>query len=625
MLITKHRGKSAFVALLLLLTTLFTPGFSWGDGFFEGWEGSPVGIFTPTALIQGDGGVWLLDDTVSDCVDECGPTPHRAEILSMGGSKVLRLTSNDSKCSCADNIWVDLSGVLNSGFSVPITMGTLISFEESGSLINPQQHGWGQGCGFPPCYDNISLSVVDNRGNEITYVIQRYPQAVPDETYDMYREIFLDPEGGIYVRNLFNDFSTIPAFVPTNAQVSSIVFEIYEHGSALLDNITIGEEAAWPSVTIKATDSSAAEEGLDTGTFTVTRTGQTGDPLTVVYNVGGSADSGDDYEPLSGSVTIPIGASSAEIRINPVDDMLVENDETVILTLLSNAAYVVGSADHAAVSIADNEHPVGDINDDGTVNLVDSILALQIIVGIKPASTPNPKGDVNEDNRIGIEEVIYALQCAANLRGELNIDNDADGYTENQGDCDDADQDIHPGAVEECNGKDDDCDGQVDEGVTNSYYRDADADGYGNANDTIQGCSSPSGYVTNSTDCDDNNASIHPGANETCGDGIDNNCDGQVDEGCGGTCCSVSQGEWNFNIWNDGQIVMGIEGYFMQSGCNFYLTDDLSFSGPLNGCHWTVQGEGLVIEGDFSGNPPTSFEGTWRYSGNSGRVNGYKM
>jgi len=83
---------------------------------------------------------------------------------------------------------------------------------------------------------------------------------------------------------------------------------------------------------------------------------------------------------------------------------------------------------------------------------------------------------------------------------------------------------------EVCDGIDNNCDGQIDEGVKTTYYRDGDGDGYGNAAITTQACSAPAGFVANSLDCDDNNTSVHPGATEIL-DGIDNNCNGQIDEG----------------------------------------------------------------------------------------------
>jgi hypothetical protein len=62
-----------------------------------------------------------------------------------------------------------------------------------------------------------------------------------------------------------------------------------------------------------------------------------------------------------------------------------------------------------------------------------------------------------------------------------------------------------------CDGLDNNCDGQVDEGVTVTYYRDADGDGYGNAVDTTQACSPPAGYVADNTDCDDTEQEVYPG------------------------------------------------------------------------------------------------------------------
>lgn len=66
-----------------------------------------------------------------------------------------------------------------------------------------------------------------------------------------------------------------------------------------------------------------------------------------------------------------------------------------------------------------------------------------------------------------------------------------------------------------------------------TYYRDLDGDGYGNSSSgTIQACGTTAGYASNNSDCNDNNAAVYPGAAEVCGNGIDDNCNGQTDENC---------------------------------------------------------------------------------------------
>lgn len=104
------------------------------------------------------------------------------------------------------------------------------------------------------------------------------------------------------------------------------------------------------------------------------------------------------------------------------------------------------------------------------------------------------------------------------------------GYVSRSGDCDDTKNAINPGAAEICNGIDDNCDGQTDPGLTSTYYRDADGDGYGSASSSVQACSQPSGYSSVNTDCDDVRADVNPGAVEVC-NSRDDNCDGKSDNG----------------------------------------------------------------------------------------------
>ncbi len=104
------------------------------------------------------------------------------------------------------------------------------------------------------------------------------------------------------------------------------------------------------------------------------------------------------------------------------------------------------------------------------------------------------------------------------------------GYTADATDCDDTDGSINPDAAEVCDSQDNDCDGDTDEGVTSTFYADADSDGFGDVSDTTTDCEAPTGYTEDATDCDDTDTSVNPDAEEVC-DGIDNDCDGDTDEG----------------------------------------------------------------------------------------------
>ena len=110
-------------------------------------------------------------------------------------------------------------------------------------------------------------------------------------------------------------------------------------------------------------------------------------------------------------------------------------------------------------------------------------------------------------------------------------DLDGDGYTSDE-DCDDSSELVNPGATEICDGQDNNCDDQIDEGVLGTFFTDADGDGFGDAARSVEACEAPEGTVPNANDCDDNDDNAYPSNNEVC-DGIDNDCDDEIDEDVG--------------------------------------------------------------------------------------------
>jgi hypothetical protein len=99
--------------------------------------------------------------------------------------------------------------------------------------------------------------------------------------------------------------------------------------------------------------------------------------------------------------------------------------------------------------------------------------------------------------------------------GTVRADDDGDGFTELGGDCDDSDPDVRPGAVEICDGRDQDCDGVVDEGTP---CFDDDGDGFCEVGCLLEG------------DCNDADPLVNPDAEEISGNGVDDDCNGLVDD-----------------------------------------------------------------------------------------------
>ena len=106
-------------------------------------------------------------------------------------------------------------------------------------------------------------------------------------------------------------------------------------------------------------------------------------------------------------------------------------------------------------------------------------------------------------------------------------DRDGDGSPASE-DCDDSDADVYPGAVELCDGFDNDCDSEIDEDGF-AVFADVDGDGFGDDSTEEWVCEATENQVQTGGDCNDSDSAVHPGAAEIC-NGIDDDCDAATSE-----------------------------------------------------------------------------------------------
>jgi hypothetical protein len=142
--------------------------------------------------------------------------------------------------------------------------------------------------------------------------------------------------------------------------------------------------------------------------------------------------------------------------------------------------------------------------------------------------TPEAPGELAGELELRVDDDTWVVALAVTVRADL----DGDGFDATSAggdDCDDDDPDAFPGAQERCNGRDDDCDGAIDESLpTVTQWLDGDGDGFG-AGEPVDDCALLDGYASRDGDCDDARSDSFPGAPEQFYDGIDQACDGGDD------------------------------------------------------------------------------------------------
>ncbi|MEZ7966068.1 MAG: putative metal-binding motif-containing protein, partial [Flavobacteriales bacterium] len=256
--------------------------------------------------------------------------------------------------------------------------------------------------------------------------------------------------------------------------------------------------------------------------------------------------------------------------------------------------------------------PQGDFNATSTGDCNDND------VNINPGASESCDGiDNNCDSQIdeGVSQVTYYEDVDGDGFGSsnsiLNCSPQGDFNATSTGDCNDNDVNINPGASESCDGIDNNCDSQIDEGVSQvTYYEDVDGDGFGSSN-SILNCSPQGDFNATSTgDCNDNDVNINPSSSEICGNNLDDNCDSLIDEnqntyyadsdldgfgdlGSPILACDTSSGIVNNSLDCD------------DTNSNIYPNAPGSMEGLDNDCNGTIEGDELTpasCPGDFDGN-----------------------
>ncbi|XHR83383.1 MAG: SBBP repeat-containing protein [Gloeotrichia echinulata GP01] len=244
--------------------------------------------------------------------------------------------------------------------------GNDITVDSSGNIyVTGRFSGTGTFGNITLTADSISSDAfvvkLDNNGNVLS------AKKFGGSSYDSGNGIAIDGAGNTYVTGSFNSTATFG-----NTSLTSV-------GTS--DGFVV--KLAEPQISLPLTPNSVVEDGSNNLTYTFTRQGQTTDPLTVNFNVGGDATLNTDYTAAgantftasNGTVTFAAGATIASVTIDPTADTIFEPDETVGLTLAAGTGYGISTSEAVTGNITNDDTQVtlalaaNSVTEDGTDNL----------------------------------------------------------------------------------------------------------------------------------------------------------------------------------------------------------------------------------------------------------------
>jgi Beta-propeller repeat/Calx-beta domain len=209
--------------------------------------------------------------------------------------------------------------------------------------------------------DDVWVAKYDNSGNQV------WTKQFGSSSWDYAQGIVADNSGNVYLTG--STYGDLASKNPDRYRQDTWIAKI--------------NPIAQSKVSISATDAFAAETASgktrNSGEFTIARTGDISNPLTINYSLNGKATNGEDYQEVTSKVIIPTGRNEVFLHLEIFDDIYSEYPEKVNATIEPNIFYKVDTAKSATVTIADNDKPVV------SISAIDASSA-----ETKTGETPNP-------------------------------------------------------------------------------------------------------------------------------------------------------------------------------------------------------------------------------------------